>query len=93
MITQVKVETEEKIKEPIHILLTDVVLPGMNGRELAEQVVQLRPETKIIYMSGYTDHAIGNKGILDENTDYIQKPFSPFFLLKKVREVLDNTNI
>lgn len=83
----------EKIKEPIHILLTDVVLPGMNGRELAEQVVQLRPETKIIYMSGYTDHAIGNKGILDENTDYIQKPFSPFFLLKKVREVLDNTNI
>ena len=77
------------LDEPIHILLTDVVLPGMNGRELAEKVIQIMPETKIIYMSGYTDQVIGKEGILDEKTDYIQKPFSPFFLLKKVREVLE----
>ncbi|HES60252.1 MAG TPA: response regulator [Caldithrix sp.] len=77
------------LEEPIDILLTDVVLPGMNGRELAEEILKIKPEIKIIYMSGYTDQVIGNEGILDENTDYIQKPFSPFFLLKKVREVLD----
>ena len=76
-------------KEPIDILLTDVVLPGMNGRELAEKMTQLKPEINVIYMSGYTNQVIGNQGILDESTDYIQKPFSPFFLLKKVREVLD----
>ena len=75
--------------EPIHILLTDVVLPGMNGRELAEKVLQIKPDIRIVYMSGHTDQVIGNEGILDEDTDYIQKPFSPFYLLKKVREVLD----
>ena len=77
------------LKEPIHILLTDVVLPGMNGRELADKILKINPKIKIVYMSGYTDQVIGNEGILDEATDYIQKPFSPFFLLKKVREVLD----
>lgn len=52
-------------------------------------MTQLKPEINVIYMSVYTDQVIGNQGILDESTDYIQKPFSPFFLLKKVREVLD----
>lgn len=86
---------EEAIKlvnnldEPIHILLTDIVLPGANGRELSEQIIRSKPDIKIIYMSGYTDQAIGDQGVLDENTDYIQKPFSPFFLLKKIREVLE----
>lgn len=75
--------------EPVHILLTDVVLPGMNGRELAEKVLKIKPDIKVIYVSGYTDQVIGKDGILDEKTDYIQKPFSPFFLLKKVREVLE----
>ena len=64
-------------------------MPGLNGRELAEKVIEMKPEISVIYMSGYTDQVIGNQGILDENTDYIQKPFSPFFLLKKVREVLE----
>lgn len=79
----------ENLKGSIDILLTDIVLPGLNGRELAEKVIEMKPEISVIYMSGYTDQVIGNQGILDENTDYIQKPFSPFFLLKKVREVLE----
>ncbi|MEJ2052938.1 MAG: response regulator [Calditrichaceae bacterium] len=79
----------KKNKDPIDILLTDVVLPGINGHELAKTVIKSKPEITVIYMSGYTDQVIGKEGILDENTDYIQKPFSPFFLLKKLREVLD----
>jgi len=73
----------------INLLLTDIVLPGMDGHELAKSILKKHPEISVIYMSGYTDQVIGKEGILDEDTDYIQKPFSPFFLLKKIREVLD----
>ncbi len=73
---------------PIHLMLTDVVMPGMGGRELAELVATLRPETKILYMSGYTDDAIVHHGVLGPDKAFIQKPFTPSGLTTKVRQVL-----
>jgi len=70
-------------------MLTDVVMPGMDGRELAERLQPLHPEIKVIYMSGYTDDAIARHGILEPGLEFIQKPFSPEGLACKVREVLD----
>jgi len=74
--------------ESIHVLLTDVVMPGMGGKELAERLALLRPEMKVIYMSGYTDHAIIQQGILKPGTAFLQKPFTRETLAKKLREVL-----
>ncbi|MCS6859198.1 MAG: PAS domain S-box protein [Abditibacteriales bacterium] len=76
---------------PIHLLLTDVMMPLMSGRELAEQLTAQRPETKVLYMSGYTDNAIVNHGVLAPGIAYLQKPFSPAVLTQKVREVLDTS--
>jgi PAS domain S-box-containing protein len=74
---------------PIHLMLTDVVMPQMSGRQLAERMAVLRPQMKVLFMSGYTDDAIVHHGILNEDTAYIQKPFAPDDLVKKVREVLE----
>ena len=74
---------------PIHLLLTDVIMPGMNGRELAQQLLQARPETKVLYMSGYTENAIGHNGTLDAGVTLLQKPFTLPALKAKVREMLD----
>jgi two-component system cell cycle sensor histidine kinase/response regulator CckA len=74
---------------PIHLLLTDMVMPQMSGRELAERLAPLRPEMKVLYMSGYTDHPSLHHVRLDTGTPFIQKPFSPDRLAGKVRAVLD----
>ena len=78
-----------KRQAPIHLLLTDVVMPEMSGSELAEQFAEFRPGSKVLYMSGYTDDAIVRHGILRPGIAYLQKPFSPDALARKVREVLD----
>ncbi len=79
----------ERYKKPIHLMLTDVVMSQMGGRELAEQLVGRHPETKVLYMSGYTDNAIVHHGVLDADTPFLQKPFAPDAVARKVREALD----
>ena len=74
---------------PLHMLLTDVIMPGMNGRELYDQISARFPQVKVLYMSGYTDNLIADRGILDEGVHFIQKPFSVQALAAKVRTVLD----
>ena len=75
----------------IHLLLTDVIMPGMNGRELAQRISEIRPNVKILYMSGYTENVIGHNGTLEPGVRLLQKPFNLRDLKNKVREVLDAT--
>jgi DNA-binding response OmpR family regulator len=77
----------------IHLLLTDVIMPGMNGRELAQRMAEIRPNTKVLYMSGYTENVIGHNGTLDAGIRLLQKPFTLRDLKSRVREVLDSTPI
>ena len=70
-------------------MITDVVMPKINGRELAEQLIRRRPEMKVLYMSGYTDNAVLNSGILEKEVAFLQKPFTPLALTQKVRDVLE----
>ena len=79
-------------KEPIDLLITDVVMPRISGKEVAEQLRTIHPETKVLFMSGYTDEAIVHHGIVDSDIAFIQKPFSERALAQKVRDVLDAKN-
>jgi len=80
----------EEHKEQIDLMLTDVIMPQMNGRKLVERTLPLHPEMKVLYMSGYTDDVIADHGVLEEGVEFIEKPFSANVLLNKVREVLDS---
>ena len=70
-------------------MITDVVMPGMNGREMVETILERRPDTKTLFMSGYTEDAISHQGALDPEVNFLPKPFTPSILLRKVRELLD----
>jgi two-component system, cell cycle sensor histidine kinase and response regulator CckA len=73
----------------INLLITDVVMPGMNGRQLAEQLQQMRPQTKVLFTSGYTENAIAHHGVIDSNLNFIGKPYSSRDMANKIRRILD----
>jgi CheY-like chemotaxis protein len=79
----------EDTKEPIHLLVTDVIMPGMNGRELANTVLEKRPGLPVLYMSGYARDVITGRKLLPQETEVLQKPFSPRMLHRRIREILD----
>ena len=75
------------------LVLTDVVMPQMSGPEVAEKLTTVRPEIKILYMSGYPDHPVFSQGGIKRDTAFLQKPFTPNVLVQKVREVLDGVKV
>jgi len=81
-----------EIKEPIDLVVTDVVMPGINGAELMERIRIILPDVKVLFVSGYTSNVIVHNGILGTNTPYLQKPFNPNDLIKKVQGVLNLPN-
>jgi DNA-binding NtrC family response regulator len=70
-------------------LLTDIMMPGASGHELAKRITGRHPRTRVLYMSGYTDNVLALEGVLETGVSFLQKPFTPGALAKKVREVLD----
>ena len=78
-----------KYSGEIHLLITDVVLPEMSGKDLTEEMIKIRPEIKTLFMSGYTADIIAPHGILERGVHFVQKPFTTQSLGRKVREVLD----
>ena len=79
----------EQFPAEIHLLITDVVMPRMNGRQVAERLMPMRPEMKVLYVSGYTEDATLRAGALDASIAFLVKPITPQTLLSKVREMLD----
>lgn len=77
---------------PIHLMLTDVVMPQMTGPQVAERLQALRPQMKVLYMSGYTDDAIAQHGVLKPGTEFMTKPFTTDTVLRRVRDLLDRAD-
>lgn len=84
-----EIKLAEKHMKEISLMMVDVVMPEMTGRELAEHVITFMPDLKVLYMSGYTDDVIAYHGVLDSNINFIQKPFSLNDMSAKIREILD----
>jgi CheY-like chemotaxis protein len=82
----------ERHPDTIHLMVTDVVMPHMSGRELAERLSTVRPHMKVLFMSGYTDHALMYRE-LAPGSSFLQKPFTPEVFARKVRHVLDSTTV
>ncbi|MBV5326801.1 MAG: response regulator, partial [Chlorobium sp.] len=82
----------EKHAENIDLLITDVIMPEMNGKALSHRLLELVPGIKVMYMSGYTANVIAHHGILDEGINFLQKPFSRRELAAKIREILDTSS-
>ena len=85
---QIAIQLAEEHGNQIHLLITDVIMPGMNGRDLAEKLLSSYPDIKCLFMSGYTANVIANRGVLDEGLHFIQKPFSLSNLALQIREAL-----
>ena len=83
------VRVAEETKERIDLLLTDVIMPDMTGKQAADLILRARPDVRVLFMSGYADEVIARKGVLDRGIAYLPKPFSIEALTAKVREVLD----
>jgi ligand-binding sensor domain-containing protein/nitrogen-specific signal transduction histidine kinase len=81
-------EISSRHPEPIHLLLSDMIMPGMSGKDVADRITAMRRETSVLFMSGHTRDVLGSRGMLDEQTDLIQKPFAPADLARRVREAL-----
>ena len=74
---------------PIDLLITDMVMPGMNGKELSDLLLSFRPDMRVLYMSGYTDHASLHQDVWENHASFLQKPFTDLTLTQKARDVLD----
>jgi FixJ family two-component response regulator len=79
----------ENLPGTIALLITDVVMPGINGKVLADQCLRLRPQLKVLYTSGYTENAVVRQGVLEGSIDFLAKPYSIEALARRVREALD----
>ncbi len=85
------IRISEAHEAAIHLMLTDVVMPGMSGRVLAQHFESIGSKIKVLYISGYTDHTIVKHGILNSEMNFIQKPFTSEILANKIRETLDQS--
>ena len=86
------IETAESYEGEIALLITDVIMPEMNGEELASRILQIQPGIKVLFTSGYTEDVISPYGVLDEGIHFIGKPYKPQQLAEKIRELLDGSS-
>lgn len=83
------IELVKSTTDPLHLLVTDVIMPKMGGPDLAKHLVELRPGLKVLFSSGYTENAVVDHGVLDQRVHFLQKPYTPTILARRVREILD----